>query len=554
MDRLLIDLEIAADGRCMAHVLELPGCFVRAPTRDEALSRLPDAIRDHLGWLRSHGEDTPPAGTPIETEVASEHVGLGPFDPGDEAALFPLDCAPIDPDGVEEHLRWMSYARSDLMELIRDLPAELLDWQPTPRSFSIRRLLRHLGNAEEWYVSRVVPRGTLPGEWEDDEAMPILEFLEMERRTAVARLRRLTARERSHIFHPKVSAGRPDEEWTVRKVLRRFLEHEREHTAQVLEILDARRCFLMSNLAAERAGLLSQLLRLDRQALTTMTHFGAWTVKDLLAHVVEWDRWQHQTMETAVAGQGPDFSALRDLEATNAAFVNRWRDRSLDDLLNDMHEVRAAWVLWMDNLPAAEFFQRRTYSGNDRSFDTTPVPLQWKHDRAHAEQIAAWREERDLETQAGPKSVLVAALEAAREELAAAIALVPREERSSRHLCGVWTLKDVLGHIADWEWFCVESLRQFSAGEATRVRHDGGVDAWNMAQAAVRRDHLWHTVWDEFHASRQALLVALNRLSQADLDEPFPSPWDPDGTPYRWIQVFQEHDREHARDIRTALQ
>ena len=219
-----------------------------------------------------------------------------------------------------------------------------------------------------------------------------------------------------------------------------------------------------------------------------------------------------------------------------------------------MHEIRSAWVLWLDNLSAGEFFRRRTYSGHDRSFDTVPVPLQWRHDRAHAEEIAAWREEGGLETQAGTKSVLVAALAAAREELAAAAALVPKEERSSRPVCGVWTLKDLLGHIADWEWFCVESLRQFSAGEATRVQHDGGVDAWNKAQAAIRRDDKWQTVWDEFHAARQALQATLARFSQADLDEPFPNPWDPDGTPYRWIQIFQEHDREHARDIRIAVQ
>ena len=39
-------LEIADDGRCMAHVLDLPGCIVRAPTRDDALSRVPESIRE----------------------------------------------------------------------------------------------------------------------------------------------------------------------------------------------------------------------------------------------------------------------------------------------------------------------------------------------------------------------------------------------------------------------------------------------------------------------------------------------------------------------------
>ena len=48
--------EVADDGLSMAHVPELPGCTVRAPSREEALRRLPDAIRAYLGWLKAHAE------------------------------------------------------------------------------------------------------------------------------------------------------------------------------------------------------------------------------------------------------------------------------------------------------------------------------------------------------------------------------------------------------------------------------------------------------------------------------------------------------------------
>jgi len=47
MTRHAVYLEIAEDGRCMAHVPELPGCIVRAPARNQALAQLPGAIRDY---------------------------------------------------------------------------------------------------------------------------------------------------------------------------------------------------------------------------------------------------------------------------------------------------------------------------------------------------------------------------------------------------------------------------------------------------------------------------------------------------------------------------
>ena len=68
MTRYPVHLEIADDGRCMAHVLDLPGCIVRAPSRDEALRQLPEAIRDYHAWLRRHGEPAPPEEEPIEVE------------------------------------------------------------------------------------------------------------------------------------------------------------------------------------------------------------------------------------------------------------------------------------------------------------------------------------------------------------------------------------------------------------------------------------------------------------------------------------------------------
>jgi len=232
-----IYLETCSD-HCMAHVLSLPGCMVRASNPEEVVSRLPGAIREYHAWLRQHSESVHYETEPIEVAIAEESTGFGPFNPGDAAALFSPDREPITPEEIRDHFRLMGYARADLLALVSGLPDETLDWQPDPQSFSIRRILRHIGNAEEWYVSRIVPPETLPAEWEHDEDLPIFDFLEMERRTAMTRLCKLTGEERAAITHPAHWTQHPDEPWTVRKSLRRFLEHEREHTAQIREILE----------------------------------------------------------------------------------------------------------------------------------------------------------------------------------------------------------------------------------------------------------------------------------------------------------------------------
>ena len=553
MARYMAYLETANDGRCMAHVVELPGCIVGAPRREAALRQLPAAIGDYHAWLRRHGEPAPLADEPIEIEVAGESTGWGPFDPGDAAALFPPDREPLTREQMERYFRLMAHSRPDLLALVQELTDELLDWQPDPESHSLRRVLRHVGNAEERYVSRIVPPETLPPEWESDEDVPLFEFLEMERRTAVARLRQLSEEERSGIFTPTVWTKHPDEPWTARKVLRRILEHEREHTAQARQILAARRRWLLARLAAERAGLLEQLLGLDERTLTCVPLFGDWTVKDLLAHQAAWNRWEEQAMRTMVGGAVPDLTALEDFDASNAAFVAERRDWDLEAVVADLQGARADWVAWLERLPEEEFFRRRSFGGYDWSFDSTPLRVQWRHDAAHARDLSVWREAEGLEPQAGSKEVLLAAVVAAREELLAAAALVAADARDSRPVCGAWTAKDLLGHIADWEWFGAEGLRQMAAGEAPEVEPIGDLDDWNAAHVEARRGQPWDAVWEDLHAARRALLEALEATSKAMLARAFPFPWGPRGTPYQWVVVYFGHDREHARGVRAAV-
>jgi uncharacterized damage-inducible protein DinB len=222
----------------MGHVLGLPGCFVRGASRAEVVDALPSAVRDYQSWLRRHDEGCLDQGLQISIEVAEEVIGTGPFDPGDPAALFSAERSPITPVEIEDHLRLTAYSRFDLLSAVANIPDEILDWRQG-NEFSLRVLLHHIGNAEEFYISRLFAPDQLPQEWAADDKLPILEFLDVERRGCLECLRGLDGRQRSEVFRPAHFTDYPEEEWTARKVLRRFVEHEREHTHQARAIRTA---------------------------------------------------------------------------------------------------------------------------------------------------------------------------------------------------------------------------------------------------------------------------------------------------------------------------
>lgn len=229
-------LEIDANGRCIGHVAELPGCFARADSRDAAERQIPNAIREFLCWLADHGEVTT-EWHDDEIRIAGITAGTGPFEHGDAAMLLPDEREPLTDADLERAIRLAGYSRADLLATVVDLDDATLDRQPAPDAMSIRQILRHIGNAEEWYVSRLVDPGRLPPEWEGDDRLPIFDFLDMERRTVVEQLRALSSNAREQVFYPTRWTRHLDEPWTARKALRRLLEHEREHLSQIREIL-----------------------------------------------------------------------------------------------------------------------------------------------------------------------------------------------------------------------------------------------------------------------------------------------------------------------------
>lgn len=309
------------------------------------------------------------------------------------------------------------------------------------------------------------------------------------------------------------------------------------------------RQLLLARLTAERGALLYQLLGLDRRALTEEQFLDGWTVKDCLVHIAAWDSWEHRQMERMLSGEPP---ADVGVDIFNAAVVADGRGQSLDQVVAEMGSARAAWLTWLHRLPEAAFFISRHFDDQDWVFAEC-LEVQWRHDAEHSAQIAAWREDQGREGGVGPQCVLMGALDAAREELLAASDLVPEEKRASYIVCGVWTLKDVLGHLADWEELGADRLRARIEGRVPEADSVADIEAWNRAHVAARRGQPWEQVWDDLHATRESFVAVVSRMEQADLQQPVAFPWGGAGTTYAWVSAFVRHDRDHAAGIREMV-
>ncbi|UCC89206.1 MAG: type II toxin-antitoxin system HicB family antitoxin [Anaerolineales bacterium] len=197
----------------VAHVPALPGASARGKNIQEARQNIRAAIDEYLSLLRDVGEPVPKASEDIHLEF--EEVGT---------TTFLTDYDAIHPNEMETLFRWMAVSRQELMDLVKSLPASAFDWKPEEDTPAIRDILCHMAEADLWYTDRLK-------QWPE---APLFR-LAATRGVALERLRALSDEERVRVTKHE------GEEWTPRKVIRRMLEHEREHITQLHRLIESYR-------------------------------------------------------------------------------------------------------------------------------------------------------------------------------------------------------------------------------------------------------------------------------------------------------------------------
>ena len=219
-----LGVEDIEQGHWVAWVLDLPGCFSSANTQEEATAQTPTRIAEYFDWLKTNGRASPLATEPIEMKVPEVFLSFPSQDNYSVNAFFQDDRRPLNYDEVEYYLWLLDCTRRDLLAVVHQIPRERLS-QPVTGEVqgSIEGILNHIAGAENWYLDRLSL--ALPNEDMLDEPL--------------ARLERVRAHTRTRLLKLADDARVIElvgEQWSVRKVMRRALWHERDHTKHIAQL------------------------------------------------------------------------------------------------------------------------------------------------------------------------------------------------------------------------------------------------------------------------------------------------------------------------------
>lgn len=199
-------------GDTLLYAQELPGAFTRGASLEEALEKMKTEVISYLRWC---GEPFPAA---VEPVVAQEKVSVLMIRDADSDVLFDTERAPLT---TEEYTRLKARvlrSAEDFQRLYESIPQKEISDRPVRPTFynkaprTAQEMYDHTKCVNSYYFGEIGVEADAEGS--------ILH----------CRQRGFQALESTEDYLQNVvTVGSYEEEWSLRKVLRRFLWHDRIH-------------------------------------------------------------------------------------------------------------------------------------------------------------------------------------------------------------------------------------------------------------------------------------------------------------------------------------
>ncbi len=152
------------------------------------------------------------------------------------------------------------------------------------------------------------------------------------------------------------------------------------------------------------------------------------------------------------------------------------------------------------------------------------------------------------------KEEALARLSTSRRAVQEMIARLSESEITGPAVEGIWSVKDLLGHLAAWEQTLIRPLANLASGGIFSSEIITDHDAWNKEQSEKRRAANLLQIQTEFETIRQELLSNLAKLTDNQWERSFRAPWGDQNTIIEMVSGLAWHEEEHAKSIRKFLE
>jgi hypothetical protein len=134
----------------------------------------------------------------------------------------------------------------------------------------------------------------------------------------------------------------------------------------------------------------------------------------------------------------------------------------------------------------------------------------------------------------------------------------PAAEWQTPDVCGFWSTKDIIAHLASFEQMLIDVLHTFIDDRPTLCLDEYlkvGGQRFNEIEVGNRKDRTPQAVWDEYRAGQSETMRLINQIPVSKRREPGTLRWyGPEYDLEDYIAyTFYGHKREHMAQVNVFL-
>ncbi|GAB4423748.1 MAG: hypothetical protein Kow0031_02400 [Anaerolineae bacterium] len=304
---------------------------------------------------------------------------------------------------------------------------------------------------------------------------------------------------------------------------------------------------IVSYLNFGRNCLLESIEGLSRREMTEIPVYPEWTIKDVLAHIIGWDRRVIAILPLIVNDRAGEVPGV-DVADHNARSVAAGRQKSLPELLAEIRQTHQEIMTMISGLEHREIDRRHERNGRVITIRSYIIQIMVDHERQHAAEIEAWRAQLD---EAIDPAAIKAGLRQSRERFMARLDAVSEAQALQPNTAGEWSINDVVGHLVDWERLILQAARHIHDPSQPAVPpYPGSDDDLNQILAGRRAGTPWAETLRELRQVQQQVDAFVAGCTPGDWRLRGPYPYNHDhGTLAELVGSFAVHYDDHLPDL-----
>ncbi len=304
---------------------------------------------------------------------------------------------------------------------------------------------------------------------------------------------------------------------------------------------------ILGDLRYARSRLLKSIQGLSHRELTGISIYEGWTIKDILAHIIGWDQRTLKILPLMLQNRAGEIRRV-EVEDYNRQSVNAWRDKSLAQVLAEAEILHQQILDILASTGLVEIEMRRQRHEQIITIRSYVIDVMIEHEQQHAIEIEQWR--KNLEQTIDPEAIKET-LAKNRTSFWTALAGLSEADLLDETAVGNWSVKDVVGHIADWEQRMLNAARHIHDPSRPEVPPmSDNLDDWNSLMAARRKANTCQENFRHLRETQALLDKFVAQLKPGDWKLRGPYPWPGDqGTLAELLSHIAEHYADHLPDL-----